>query len=482
MSRCNYNSKRIIPAPNVSFDKNYNTTPNGEKISSNWSITITGKVLAYMGSPIAQSGVNGQDGTMYDQSGYPADEYFPDESRLGAVFRKQQELRKLFSEDGHMLEFQGDDGLTTVRANIRILRLSFPQQNPIQWFNDFDYTVECEADLLYLNGSLLGEDEFTDYIVSASENWSIETLEEAEGINMPRTYRLSHSVNAQGRIHYNDDSSSISAVQSAKNYVIPKLGLNTSYINSSGVKDLPDYYQGFNHIRSEDTNVTDGSYSITETWLLASGSALEEFNISTTRTSQNGLTNVSINGSITGLELRDANMNVISYKYDNANTKYNQVSGLIFSRAQTYGGVSLNTVPLSVTLGKNPMVGTISYAYEYDNRPTNSFTDALSEQIEIIDDFGGSIVAAISVPFRPYGPILQDVGTKRESTRTLSVEVVLGPQVGFSVPNSFYTDLNNLIDNVAPQGVYQSFLVDNTQAYNPKEGRVSVTKSWLYEA
>lgn len=483
MSKVSYNGARIIPSPRVSLTKSYQTTGDGQKIGSLWQITITGKVLAYMGSPTAGNGLGADVGDLWEFSGYPSGETFSDSQRLGAIIRKQQQIRGLFSEDGHMFEVQGDDGLTTLRANIRINSISFPEQGPVQWFNDFDFTVDAEADIIYMNGTLLGEDDFTSYISSANETWQLETVEEAEGINLPRTYRLSHTVSATGKRFYDDTGTLIKqAFEQARDWVIPKLGLDSYYLSSSGVKDLPDYYQGFNHVRSENIDELGGEYSVTETWLLASGTATEDFTITTTTSLQDGLTNVSINGTINGLELRNSNMELTSSKYDNASTKFNSVSGVLLSRAQTYSGKTLNIEPLSSSIGKNPITGVITYTYDYNDRPSNFISSARSESIEIIDDFGGSIIAAISVPYRSYGPVLQDMGTKKESTRTLNLEIVLGPQSGLSVPTSINSDVNSLISSAAPADVYQSFLVDNTQSWNPKEGRLSITKSWLYEA
>lgn len=483
MSSVSYNGKRIIPAPLLTVNKSYQTTGDGSKIGSVFSITIAGKILSYMGSPTAGTGIGSDDGNFWEFSGYPSGETFDDTQMLGAILRKQQQVRELFSIDGKLLEAQSSDGSPPFKCNIRILSIDFPSDSPISWYNNFSYTVNAEADLVYMGNVPLGEDNFTEYISSANENWQLETIEEAEGLNLPRTYRLSHTVSATGKRFYDDTGTLVKpAFEQARDWVLPKLGLDSYYLSSSGVQDLPNYYQGLNHVRSESIDERGGEYSVTETWLLASGTATEDFNITTTVSLQDGLTNVSINGTITGLELRNSNMEIISSKYDNASSRFTSVSGVLLSRAQTYSGKTLNIEPLSSSLGKNPVTGVITYTYDYNDRPSNFISAARSESIEIIDDFGGSIVAAISVPYRVYGPVLQDMGTKKESTRTLSLEVILGPQSGLNVPSSIDDDINDLISSAAPANVYQSFLVDNTQTWNPKEGRLSITKSWLYEA
>lgn len=486
MSIVSFAGHRLIPAPRPSLTKTFLYTPDGTVIGSQWAVTVNGLFLANMGAPTAGSGVNGSYGSQYDLGGYPADENITsDTQNLGYIIRKQENIRELFSSNNNnkLFEVQSADGTPPMKFNFRIEQLSFPEQGPIQWFNTCDYSVQGTAEFLYINGQPQSEDTFDGYISSASETWSVETTEESEGLNLPRTYRLTHSVSAVGRRIYDETGTLVKPTyEQARDYVLPKLGLDSYFTSSSGVKDLPSTYIGFNHLINENIDKLGGEYSVTETWLLASGSALEDFTVNSVNSINDGLVSVTINGTINGLELRDSNQSIVSYKIDNAESKFNSVSGLLFGRAQSYSGYSLNITPTSVTIGKNPVTGVISYDYQFNNRPTNFVSDAKYESIEIIDDFGGSLIAAISVPFRVEGPVLQDIGTKKESTRTLNIELILGPQNTLLVPTSIDSDVATIIDQAAPAGVYQSFLVDNTQAWNPKEGRLSITKTWLYEA
>ena len=84
----------------------------------------------------------------------------------------------------------------------------------------------------------------------------------------------------------------------------------------------------------------------------------------------------------TGLEQRDANMAITTSKYDNALTRFSYASGVALDRAQSYSGLTLNIIPLTSVIGRNPIAGTITYNYEYDNRPRRLILGAKSEAIE----------------------------------------------------------------------------------------------------
>lgn len=469
-----YDGKRIIPAPFVSLNKTYQRTEDNTPIGSLWEGTITGKIVAYMGSPDST-------GTFWTAGGYPNDEVILSSSRLASIIRKQEALRELFSEDGHQLEFQSEDGSAPMKCNPRITGLTF-QEGP--WFQTCDFTITFQADVIYINGTVLGEDDFDDFIESASEEWQIETNEDQlEGIGL-QTFRLTHQVRAKGkRVHSDDGSLPKQAWERARDWVLPRLGLDTNIVASSGIGNLPSYFGGYNHVRSESIGELDGNYSITENWILASGGAIEDFDISVRNTSENSLTTVSIDGRITGLELRDANQQLLTSKYDNALAKFNSISGSIISKANLYSGKNINPRALSVSVGRNPIAGTISYSYELDDRPPNLVSGAISETISIQDSLDNDVIAVLPIVGRRRGPILQDIFTKRESTRTLTVELVMPVPTG-TIRQRMDANPSGTIEiianEIAPTG-YQVFQVENTHSWDIQNGRYSLNRQWIYE-
>jgi hypothetical protein len=490
MGRILYDSKRIIPAPTASISKQYQKTGGGRILSPIYTITLQGTIVAYKGSPAS-------DGTFWTLGGYPADENISLDARLKAILMKQDAIRELFSVEGLQLEIQSDDGSAPTKCNPRVISIDFPEG---LWYQTCPYTITLEADRLY------PQDEDTDslgtdfFISDASETWSLETDESsAESYESPRSYRLTHSISAQGKRSYNsigglDNSPS----DNAKAYVLGKLGLNNSYITSSGVLNLASYYGGYNFARSENTDVEGGSHSVTESWVISSGLAFESFEVSTTYGIGDGLRRVSINGSIAGLEQRDSNLNLVTPKYVNAQAKFSGVSPNIFSRAQLYSGYSLNIVPTTETIGRNPIGGTISYAYEYDNRPSQAITNSLAESITVTDNGTSEEFAAIPVLGRSQGPVLQPLGTSQARTRTLSISANFGPQtIDTTDRNTLQasllenprtwpataTSINNIIDAVNPynNSAYITFRGQPQESWDARNGTYNYSVTWVWE-
>src|SRR5688572_20752109 len=133
----NFNSFRIIPAPRVSFSRQYQTTDDGTKIGAIWSIVINGDlVTGDRGSPSSS-------GSLWDQTGYPTQEDTQPTSALASILAKQKALSDLFSKDndGKSLEFQSGDGSAPCKCYPRILGIEFQEG---LWFNRATYTVTLE--------------------------------------------------------------------------------------------------------------------------------------------------------------------------------------------------------------------------------------------------------------------------------------------------------------------------------------------------
>lgn len=486
MSRVMYDGKRIIPAPFVSINKTYQRSGNGDIIGKTYTIDVIGTIVAYMGSPDSN-------GDFHTGGGYPADESIDNDSRLSAIQRKQEALRELFSDEGRHFEVQALDGSNSVKCNPRVVDINFPDG---LWYDKCEYTITLECDELYPEQ----EDVFTEYIESASEEWTISTNEQPETINSSRTYALTHTVSAVGKKFYTstgDGSIEKQAWVQARDFVLSRLGFDSEIALSSGVNNLPSYYSGWNHVRNETPDIQGGGFSVTETWLLASGSAIEDFTIQQSDELEAPYTRVTINGNVTGLESRDSNMGILTTKWDNAHTKFIQASGWAFSRAQTYTGLNLNVTPLSFVVGRNPFQGTIDYSFEYDTRPVNLIENAKTESITISDNFDGELFASVFVLGRVDGPVLQDLSTKPANTRSLSIEIVVDPPTYPANPSvadmtdalinqkprldaNFSTSLNNLITAAKPSAdtVYQS---QPQESWDIKTGRYSYNVEWTYE-
>ncbi len=499
MAICSYNAKRIIPAPFVQITKSFNKTGDGENVGAVFTLVLTGTLMSFKGSP-------DDDGLFYTGSRYDPDGRtdptftvgIDQDSRIASIFRKQEALRELFSEEGHSLEFQAFDGSPPIKCNPRIQSIEFQDGT---WVDVCRYTITCEADIVYVNGQSFGEDTFESYISDLTETWNIDVSDDrGEGLGLPRTYTLTHAISARGKRFYNEiEELEAPAWEQARRYVLPRLGIANALLPSSGVLDLPSYYAGFNHVRKEDIDKRGGNYGITETWLLASGSALEDFNVSVKRDARDGLTNVSIEGTITGLEERDTSLQLVTSKYDNASDKFTSVSGVLLTRAQAYSGMTLNVEPMSTVIGRNPVTGSITYAFEYNDRPSNFIAGAKSETISVSNSFNVDTFAQIFVLGRVQGPVLQNLGTKEATTSSLNIEVVFSPATLSANTAAAYRsmiwsqnprfsgaapDIQKIIDGFSPLNAglaATQFTSEQTENWEPTSGRYTYRLSVTYE-
>lgn len=464
MSRCNYNSKRLIPAPQVTLSKQYQSTEDGTKIGSQWNIVINGTCVAFMGSPNSS-------GTFWTSSGFPPDEVIENDSRLASVIRKQEAIRTLFAEDGHVLEFQSEDGSQPMKCNPKVQSIVFSEG---QWYDRFTYAITLTADIIYVNGIAVSEDSFTDYIESASENWQIDTVDEPQSDSKFRTYKLTHNVSAKGKRFYDDSGALVKeAWEQAKSWVTAKMGYDASVVTGSLVSGVST--GNYNHLINESLDEYTGSYSITESWLLADSNAIETYEISSTTSSDSVLTKVSIDGTITGLSTTDT-----GEKYTNALAKYATVESNLYTRVSSaVTGLPrvINTTPLSTTISKNPTTGVVKYNLSYDNRPSNLLTGAIVESINISDSMSNDFIVPIFILGRIQGPILQNLNTSKEQTRAVSIDAVFPLENG-----DMSSTMETIADNYKPVSTTsQVYVQDKNKTRDIKTGRQSYNITWIWE-
>lgn len=482
-----YNGNRLIPAPLVNLTKTYNRTQDNRPIGTSFRIVLTGTTVAYMGSPDSA-------GAFWTLPGYPSDETITNPSRLRAIIRKIEAIRELFSIDGYQLEIQSGDGSQPMKCNPRVIDINFAEG---LWYDRVNYTITLEADIVYINGTALGEDAFTDLISDANEQWNFETDETPEGIGLPRTYRLSHTVSAVGKTFYDETGTlTLEAWKQARSYVLQRLGYSAVNASNSGINNLPSYYGGYNFMRTSQQDELAGSFSATENWLLASGKALEQFNCDIKSDASNGTTNVVIQGTITGLEERTADMALSVSKYANADIHWSGIHNSLLSRAQYYAGINLNPFPLSRLVGKNDINGTITYSYEYDSRPTNMFSGVSYESISINEIRPSDLFASIPVIGRANGPVLQGLGSVQERAVTLNIELITTPNsygagTVSELRSAFYGNpriaqpviFDNIIQAARPSLNYLTtyeFVRSQNETWDSKTGRWNYSIEWIF--
>tara|TARA_B100000524_G_scaffold321295_1_gene202099 strand:+ start:1999 stop:3951 length:1953 start_codon:yes stop_codon:yes gene_type:complete len=307
----------------------------------------------------------------------------------------------------------------------------------------------------------------------------------------------------------------------------------------AGTLDLLDDYGGYNHVRTENIDETAGTYSVTESWLLSRQAAYENYSMSISSSTSDPFVKVGINGNVKGLSPTQANSTVYGGKnntlrnfsdpdgsyfigaqkvdggtqpspygltrYESALEYYNKISNnqffgvgsLIYKRANNQTQVQLNSEPLSVSLGANKIAGELTYSLEFDNRPTNIISSAISESINVSDTYPGDVFSVIPVIGRPTGPILQYIGGRTEYKRDVSINLIMDytkipydsgrPSLLLlkpSVNEPTATELANLLESLSPAnepGVRKYFISAPSENWEPKTGNYSFNLSFTYE-
>ena len=505
----------------------------------------------------------------------PPQQLVPMEDSATAILSKQRALRALFAQDGQRVEITDiREDLPAIICYPRVTNISFSEGTYVL---RSDFSINLQADILLhpeadavrpdLDGTLIpigsgsvgsedprsGKKITEDALVVAlsgafienySESWNIEVDDsQGEVIDIetetiaPRSYRISHSVNATGKTHYmhreGNTPLKVPAWESARKFVTNRLGRDATgaYPNKfpsaggveiigSGTLDLINKYGGYNLVRTENVDEAGGSYSVTENWFLSSGVAYENYNVNVSTSTSSPFVSVALDGNITGLSTFSPSGTINGGKdtqsilddtekatsaYDNALHKYNEIAlsgyfgvgSQIYKRANNMVAVTLNSQPNSVTVGANKFAGTLSYQLQFDNRPTNIISGVVSENIEVNDTYPGDVFATIPVIGRKTGPVLQYLGGRTEHRRDVSLSFVMDyTRIPYgsgrhplllqkpSIVEPTASQIADLIGQLSPKrepNVRKCFISPPSESWNPKAGTYSFNISFTYE-
>ena len=553
----------VRPTPLVNIATQILKNGAGEAFGVTYSINLTGTLLADQGTPYAieHGGITGLRHASTDKYAFhetapsaftgpygafdsvlshtglnrPPKQQIEPNLAATALITKQRALRALFAQDGQRVEitdFNYDN--PAVICYPRLVDIQFSEGI---WVDKCDFTISLEADTLLhgdkvdnegtfiipnsgetqenttetvLLGSLSGA-----FINDYSEDWSIEVDESTgESPDLPFSYRITHSLNATGKTHYTPGEERLVAWEQARRFVTDRLSDNvTEYPNimgqiGSGTINLVDSFGGFSHVRNESIGQSAGTYAVTETWLLASGTAYENYSSSVSSDTSSAFVSVNVDGTIKGLSQISPSGHGSEDKpsaFDNAMSKYIAVSnsgqfGLIsdiYKRANNLVAVELNSQPLSMSVGTNEYLGEITYSTQFNNRPTNIISGVLTESISVNDTYPGDVFAVIPVLGRKTGPVLQYIGGRTEYRRDLSINLLMDyTKIPYgsgrntlllkkpSVIEPSATQIGNLIKELSPQGepgIRKYFVSPPSESWEPKTGSYSFNLTWTYE-
>jgi len=465
-----YDNKKIIPVQHISIEKEYLLTGAGKLKRPTFNITAKGTLVAFKGSPDG-------DGVFWTSSGYPPDTSLviasnPDK-RLALLRNKMGALQNLFCNQNRLFEIQPYDGSSPITFIPRIKNINFAEGI---WVDKIEYTINMETDRVNFGTFILcANEEGLDNDVE--ETWQIEPSDEKV-----RTYKITHSVSSEAKDEYDPSGTGVLLrkgwIVARDDKVVPNLGFDNSIKLASLAKTFDGSWVQYNHVKNENIDETSGKYSLTESWVLFDGGPyIEEYTVSTKTSADTNQSTVSVDGTITGYNTQDEPG--VGDKYVNAEAGWALIEGMLITRAQGYSGLTLNAVVINKTVGKNPLSGVITYNYEYSDKPTSTISGALKETITVNDQLPIEIYAKHVCVLRTIGPVIQDIFTKTENKRSLTIEIQMPAKTQSFTPTE--PDVTSIISAYTPSGAIQGPYVDkNDKVWSPTNGNYSRNISWFW--
>jgi len=496
-----YGAYEFSPVPLLEIGKDIIRSGDESTLQELTTITITGTLVA---SP-----------------------YLATDAGIDYVKGAMDDLRDAFKTDCSLFLVQcGSTDIVRARPRVKQAPKFTPTGN--NWVQTAQYTIVLEFSVEVGESSAYAAN-----IKSASETWSIEFADDnsqyTETIqtgadHIPYTMRLTHSLSAEGIAECSQPSGTGSTTfaqagwQEARDWVLPRLGFDSSYLNSgvSGIINVdPNDLGIYNHMRTNSLNEVNGSFEVTETWLLintgisglASPGAIEDFTVTINSSLSQPTTTVRVEGSIQGLEGRTygsgvGDFSVTQEKYSNALTYWNVVEDRLYARCKAVADTAslprpLSTSALSYNVAHAKPKGIITYTYEFDNRvcfllnQSGSLSgQVLSEIITVNDVFPNDVFAVIPILGRAAGPVLQEISTVTEKKRDISIELLVQPPTGCSLSswNTYRDTVKGSVDDLLCEfeteltsSADQVFKHNDTQSWIPQQGRYTRQIGWTYQ-
>jgi len=335
-----------------------------------------------------------------------------------------------------------------------------------------------------------------------------------------------------------------------------------------------------NHTRSINYSITEGSYEVNDSWLaLPSGVRhTEEFTIESS-TDDKYVKTVKVQGLIKGLQVTSntvvtsntnipdstGKINLNQYntageggnvgnpskvlsgeKYTNALKAWiEDIKPSLYTRAclalrsedrtqdyypSNYNGGTLppgnpafrkenllNIIPISTSESHDTLKGALGYTFEYNNA-LKVFSGVIAESVSINVTGPGDQAVELFVLGRPLGPVLQSLGTKTATTKSVNIELVIPPpttSAAFNMANStcpvwtggyIFQTCEAIIEGQKPfgkrfgtgaslpnsqtKGAYQTalggftgdvYVKSDTYSWSPSEGRYTRNIEWVFE-
>ncbi len=417
-------------------------------------------------------------------------------ARQNALHEIMQRLLEIRGQRGELI-IEPYGGLSNKLKfdNAKLSSVELPEQTDTsQGTQSQEYTFVFEASILTQGDGVEGPDATN--LSDVTETWEF-SLNEGEATQAVkdevfRNFSVTHTLSATGNPTV-DGANATSGYVAAKNYVNARLtalgnnpfgaivkdfgkgtGQQEIFLTSGSAPNKPTNLTAYNQVNAYTQDVLEGTFSVTRNWMASKFAATCTVDVTDGKDQTAEFNTVEVSVNIQGHETSGPDAEA-STKYANAKTFYttyfdenSQLS--TFAAAFYTAGYTLKSVPRSLSTAHSQTAGTISISATFDDADS-VVDDSISSSVTITDnneDGGNETVAIIPVIQRSLGPIIQDMGTTNERTRTLAVEAQMPrgsdkPSFGWS---SYKPD----------NGYRQNF----TESYSVSSGRYSLTVDWVY--
>lgn len=337
-----------------------------------------------------------------------------------------------------------------------LVSMDAPEQDDVsQGVQSQDYSFTFEAyritvatgrdstDELYGTTSTLG---IQDY----SETWSCSLVEGlvsgslSFGTDTPNepVYTITQNISATGKV----DETGKASYLHAKTFVDSRLTalgdnpLATLQDAARTPQDIevefsPADYSAYNHVYNYNKDIQGGTYSVDRTWIASKQEATMTIEIGNNIDQSADANTVSVSINVAGL---DSSKSGTSASEGTGNTKYSNALSfvnahvldtyiILWAAAAYMGSGALNTTAVSTSRSDNKSDGTISISKTFNDKEISTdFPCAIDQTISINDtnrDGGNDIVAILAVIAKSDGPVIQDMGTTNEKTRSVTLDL-----------------------------------------------------------
>lgn len=482
----------LNPFPRYSISREYISSGDDTHLGNRYSISVTGRLIVPSDKDMTDSGLRQNE--LHKQIIWHL-------QTLSSQGNQVHNLGKL-----EIIPHGGKDK-PFIFKDARLRNIEFPEQDDESGGVLYsDYTFQFEA---YLEESD-SKESFCLKVSTVEESWELSLNEDevsfytgSDGVPY-KTYTLTHTLSATGLKSINDNATEIipawknaaewiktRVASSPANAIISDVANNSDKIVASSyfypnkfdsIASIlcPDLsvgsYNFYNHIRTPSCNISEGSYSVTETWFISNMPATLDMEIEVNE-EESGAITMTLSGTIKGLDSSSVNINTIS-KIDNAEIVLTNINSKAYDILSPYypsntGGFSLQNVVRQKTIGRNRGTGAITFNYLYNDQ-TVLISGAISSSLRIQDtnlNKDVQTIAIIPIIGKVDGPIIQDMNTTPESKRSLEISVVMNRSSRANKPN-----LSSIYNSYKLENSYTQTFDEN---WEPNTGAYTLNIEWV---